>query len=164
MIEDIQSLTVVTNSLSAANRFNIAIEEKRISGQVIMLPGITNPAQSSVRGIYTIELLKKFHFNRAFISCGGVTKDAVYDFDMDESLVSEMMIQRSQDAILLTDSSKLNRKSMFEISPIANLSQIICDQEKPLDWPDSGYEWSTSNDSTLKGKEETNESRLSYTS
>lgn len=47
MIEDVQSLTVVTNSLSAAIRFNLALEERRISGQVIMLPGITNPYQAS---------------------------------------------------------------------------------------------------------------------
>ena len=135
MIEDMQGLTVVTNSLSAANRFNLAIEEQRMTGQVIMLPGITNPYQSSVKGTYTVEFLKRFHFNRAFISCGGVTKDAVYDFDMDESLVSEAMIQRSQRSDFTYRFSKLNKKSLFEISPISNLSKIICDQEKPLDWP-----------------------------
>lgn len=164
MIEDIHSLTVVTNSLSAALRFNLAIEEKRMSGQVIMLPGITHPDQSSVKGTYTIEFLKRFNFNRAFISCGGVTKDAIYDFDMDESLVSEVMIQHSHEAILLTDSSKLNKKSVFEISPISNIAKIICDKEKPSDWPESGYRWIPIYESALKRKDETNESRLSYTS
>ena len=40
MIENVQGLTVLTNSLSAANRFNLAIEEHRMTGQVIMLPGV----------------------------------------------------------------------------------------------------------------------------
>ncbi len=141
MIEDRHGLTIVTNSLSAAYRFNLAIEEKRISGQVIMLPGITNPEQSSVKGTYTVEFLKRFNFNRAFISCGGVTRDAVYDYDMDESLVSEVMIQHSQESILLTDSSKLNKTSVFEISAISNVTKIICDKEKPFDWPESKNEW-----------------------
>ena len=143
MIENVQGLTVLTNSLSAANRFNLAIEEHRMTGQVIMLPGITNPYQSSVKGTYTVEFLKRFYFNRAFISCGGVTKDAVYDFDMDESLVSETMIECSQEAILLTDCSKLNKKSLFEIGPLSNLSKIICNQEKPQDWNQNRSEWIT---------------------
>ena len=62
MIENVQGLTVLTNSLSAANRFNLAIEEHRMTGQVIMLPGITNPYQSSVKGTYTVEFLKRFYF------------------------------------------------------------------------------------------------------
>ncbi|MGJ9458043.1 DeoR/GlpR family DNA-binding transcription regulator [Oceanobacillus sp. CF4.6] len=141
MIENLQSVTVVTNSLSAASRFNLAIEEQRMTGLVIMLPGTTNPYQASVRGIYTIEFLQRFNFNRSFLSCGGVTKDAVYDFDMDESLVSEAMMKCSQEATLLTDSSKLNKKSLFEICPTSNLSTIICDKAKPHDWENKGYDW-----------------------
>ncbi|WP_067725800.1 DeoR/GlpR family DNA-binding transcription regulator [Oceanobacillus damuensis] len=141
MIENLQSVTVVTNSLSAASRFNLAIEEQRMTGLVIMLPGTTNPYQASVKGIYTVEFLQRFHFNRSFISCGGLTKDAVYDFDMDESLVSEAMMKCSQEAILLTDSSKLNKKSLFEICPISKLSVIISDKAKPDDWANEGYDW-----------------------
>lgn len=143
MIEGVQGLTIVTNSLSAASRFNLAIEERRITGQVIMLPGITNPYQASVKGTYTVEFLKRFNFNLAFISCGGVTKDAVYDFDMDESLVSETMIDCSKEAVLLADSWKLNEKSLFKICPISNISKIICNQKKPVDWHENTYEWLT---------------------
>lgn len=141
MIENIQGLTVVTNSLSAASRFNLALEEQRMTGQVIMLPGVTNPYQKSVRGIYTVEFLKRFNFNRAFISCGGVTNESVFDFDMDESLVSESMINCSRESILLTDSSKLNKKSLFEIGTTASLTKVICNQEKPANWYQNGFEW-----------------------
>ncbi|RDW17561.1 DeoR/GlpR transcriptional regulator [Oceanobacillus arenosus] len=146
MIEDVQSLTVVTNSLSAANRFNLAMEEQRITGQIIMLPGVTNPYQASIKGTYTIEFLKRFHFNRAFISCGGVTEQSVYDFDMEESLVSETMIACCQEAILLTDSAKLNKKSLFEVAPMSKISTVICDQDKPIDWHEFGYHWITANE------------------
>ncbi len=162
MIEDVYGLTIVTNSLSAAIRFNLAIEERRMTGQVIMLPGVTNPYQASVKGTYTVEFLKRFNFNRSFISCGGVTKDAIHDFDMDESLVSEVMIECSSEAILLTDSSKLNKKSLFEICPISNITKIICDEGKPFVWYENGYEWITVD--TLFGKVGENESRLPYTS
>ena len=41
MLEDIENLTVITNSLATAIRFNKAIEEERVQGQVIVLPGTT---------------------------------------------------------------------------------------------------------------------------
>ncbi len=140
-LENVHNLTVVTNSLSAVHRFNLAIEEKRMTGQVIMLPGITNPEQASVSGTYTIELLKKFNFNRAFISCGGVTNEAIYDFDIDESLISEVMIQHSKEAYLLTDHSKLGKTSFFHICPLLLLTTIICNQEQPRDWHLLNGEW-----------------------
>ncbi|XJS10191.1 DeoR/GlpR family DNA-binding transcription regulator [Aerococcaceae bacterium WGS1372] len=68
MLEDINNLTVVTNSLAAAIRFNKAIEEGRVKGQVIVLPGTTNPYQSSIKGSYTVEFLKQFSMDLAFIS------------------------------------------------------------------------------------------------
>ncbi|MGJ9458439.1 DeoR/GlpR family DNA-binding transcription regulator [Oceanobacillus sp. CF4.6] len=141
MLDNVQGLTIVTNSLSAASRFNLAIEEQRITGQIIMLPGITNPYQTSVKGAYTVEFLKRFSFNRAFISCGGVTNSSIYDFDMDESLVSEAMIHCSQESILLTDASKLDKKSLFEIGPLTNISKVICNEAKPSHWYENGYEW-----------------------
>ena len=141
MLDDVHGLTIVTNSLRAAGRFNLAIEEQRITGQVIMLPGITNPFQASVKGAYTVEFLKRFSFNWAFISCGGVTSASVYDFDVDESLVSEAMIHCSQEAILLTDASKLDEKSSFRISPMQSISKVICNEDKLEHWPDNGCEW-----------------------
>ncbi|MBM7716588.1 DeoR/GlpR family transcriptional regulator of sugar metabolism [Bacillus thermophilus] len=141
MIEDVQSLTVVTNSLSAAIRFNLALEERRISGQVIMLPGITNPYQASVKGTATVEFLKRFNFTRAFISCGGFTTNAIYDFDMDESLVSETMIQCSKESILLADASKFNKRSNFKICPLSNISTVICNEEKPVEWDEQKCAW-----------------------
>lgn len=141
MIENVHSITVVTNSLRAADRFNLALEEKRMTGHVVMLPGVTHPEQASVKGIYTVEFLKRFSFDRAFISCGGLTIDSVYDFDMDESLVSEVMVNHAKEAILLTDGSKINKFALFEISPLNKMTKVICNKRKPSEWESSSYEW-----------------------
>jgi len=141
MIEDLRDITVVTNSLSAAYRFNAAIEEKRMTGNIIMLPGVTNPYQSCVKGTYTVQFLSRFNFNRAFISCGGISEEVIYDYDMDESLVSEVMVDLSKEAILLADSSKLNTLSPFEICPLARMSIVISELDKPADWQNSCFSW-----------------------
>ncbi len=158
-MDGLQNLTVVTNSLSAAERFNLAVEERRMSGQIMMLPGITNPEQASVTGTYTVDFLKKFHFDYAFISCGGLTNEAIYDFDIDESLVSEVMIQQSKEAILLADDSKIEKTSFFHICPLLLITTIISNKEKPSNWKLFNGKW------MIAKQEATNyESRFSPTS
>lgn len=130
-IHDLQNVTVVTNSLCVAERFNAAIEEKRMTGKVIMLGGVTNPAQASVSGAMTLEWLGHLHFDKAFISCGGLVRGTIYDYDMDESLVSAKMIALSSEVLLLADSSKIGRPSFFSICQSKNIHEIISDQPCP---------------------------------
>lgn len=89
----------MTNSIAAAVQFNLAIEERRMTGKVIVLGGMTNPAQSSLVGAMTIEMLSKMNFDKAFLSCGGISDGIVYDYDLDESLVSKKMLEQSKKAI-----------------------------------------------------------------
>ena len=141
MVENLVDITVVTNSIAATQTFNNAIEDGRMTGQVIVLPGITNPAQSSIKGSYTINFLSKFHFDKAFISCGGLLEGAVYDFDMEESLVSTKMIESCKEAILLVDDRKLEDKTLFEVAPINQIDKVICNVDKPSHWSTGNYQW-----------------------
>jgi DeoR/GlpR family transcriptional regulator of sugar metabolism len=138
-IQNVQNLTVVTNSIAAADRFNQAIEEQRMTGKVIMLGGVTNPAQSSVSGAMTLEWLSHMHLDKAFISCGGMVEDTIYDYDLDESLVSAKMMSCSKENILLVDSSKIGVPSFFSFGQANHFDEVISDQPCPKDW----IEWYT---------------------
>lgn len=141
MIESIDNLTVITNSLAAALRFNKALEEQRMTGQVIVLPGTTNPLQSSIKGSYTVDFLKQFSLDLSFISCGGMTESAIYDYDLEESLVSRTFIQCSERKVALLDRTKINRRQLIEISSVNDLDKIYADVEKPSDWGSVTTEW-----------------------
>ncbi|MGY4105285.1 DeoR/GlpR family DNA-binding transcription regulator [Ignavigranum ruoffiae] len=141
LISGLEDITVITNSLAAAQSFNNAIEDGRMTGQVIVLPGFTNPAQASIKGSYTVDFLKKFHVDKAFISCGGLLQDAVYDFDMEESLVSKTMIDCCDQAILLVDKSKLGVRTLFEVTPLAAIDLVVCDGPAPETWQAPLPEW-----------------------
>jgi DeoR/GlpR family transcriptional regulator of sugar metabolism len=140
-IQNVQNLTVVTNSIAAANRFNHAIEEKRMTGKVVLLGGITNPAQSSVSGAMTLEWLNNMHMDKAFISCGGIVADTIYDYDLDESLVSAKMMARSKNNILLADSSKVGIPSFFSFSEASQFDEVICDKSCPKEWKEWFTRW-----------------------
>ncbi|GAB0167046.1 DeoR/GlpR family DNA-binding transcription regulator [Lysinibacillus sp. CTST325] len=141
----VDDITVVTNSIAAAVQFNLAIEERRMTGKVILLGGTTNPRQSSVAGAMTLELLGNMNFDKTFISCGGISEGIVYDYDLDESLISKKMLDRSKMNFLLADASKINGKSFYQICHIEECSEILCDIACPLEWQMYEEKWTVCN-------------------
>ncbi len=141
----IDDITVVTNSIAAAAQFNLAIEERRMTGKVILLGGTTNPRQSSVAGAMTLEWLCNMNFDKAFLSCGGMKDGIVYDYDLDESLISQKMLENSKTAILLSDSTKINGKSFYQICHLAECAEIICDVACPEGWQAYEEMWTIGN-------------------
>ncbi|WP_100402840.1 DeoR/GlpR family DNA-binding transcription regulator [Bacillus sp. FJAT-42315] len=133
-IVGVQRLTVVTNSLAAADLLNKQIENRFFDGKVIVLGGVANPEQKSVAGTLTCHMLEHFQFDKAFISCGGITPQDISDFDLEESIVSAQMIKQTNEVVLLADCSKLGNKSFYKICPTKEVHSIICDQAMPAEW------------------------------
>ncbi|MFJ8065044.1 DeoR/GlpR family DNA-binding transcription regulator [Psychrobacillus sp. NPDC096426] len=138
---EVNNVTVVTNSISAAVRFNVALEEKRMTGKVILLGGTTNPEQSSVSGAMTLEWLSRMNLDKAFLSCGGIDEGIVFDYDLDESLVSAKMLENSYCRILLADTTKVNQKSFYTICNLNDVSEVICNEVRPTSWTAFEGKW-----------------------
>ncbi|WP_433744054.1 DeoR/GlpR family DNA-binding transcription regulator [Falsibacillus pallidus] len=133
-LNGLQRVTIVTNSLAAAEIINRRLENKMFDGKLIVLGGISNPEQKSVAGTLTRQMLSHFQFDKAFLSCGGVSMDDVYDYDLEESLISESVIKQAKECFLLTDSSKLRKSSFCRICSLSDLDYIICDEPIPEEW------------------------------
>lgn len=146
----VNNVTVVTNSISAAIRFNIALEERRMTGKVVLLGGTTNPEQSSVSGAMTIEWLSRMNLDKVFLSCGGIEDRIVYDYDLDESLVSAKMIENSYYRILLADATKINKKSFYTISHLNEISEVICNVARPKNLETYAGKWTVTDGGTIK--------------
>ncbi|AUS85825.1 DeoR/GlpR transcriptional regulator [Lysinibacillus sp. YS11] len=141
----VEDITVVTNSIAAAIQFNLAIEERRMTGKVILLGGTANPKQSSVAGAMTLEMLDNMNFDKAFLSCGGMSEGIVYDYDLDESLISKKMLKHSKVSYLLADVSKINGKSFFQICHLDECTEILCESTCPLEWQAYEEKWTICN-------------------
>ncbi|MCP1123407.1 DeoR/GlpR family DNA-binding transcription regulator [Bacillus sp. 3103sda1] len=133
-IENVKNITIVTNSLAAAEILNNRLESQLFDGKVIVLGGITNPLQRSISGPLTNLLLEHFYFDKAFISCGGISKDGICDFNIDVATASTIMMKRSRSVYVVTDSSKINQKALFHIGSFSSIDCVISDQEMPVDW------------------------------
>lgn len=133
-IKDVKNVTIVTNSLAAAELLNSRIENRLFDGKVIVLGGISNPLQRSISGSITNKLLEQFYFDKAFISCGGINKEGICDFNVEEATASSIMMKRSKQIIVAADSSKLNQRALFHIGPFSAIDYLITDQKMPADW------------------------------
>ena len=101
-LNHITQVTIVTNSLKITDELNRAIERQRIQGET----GKTNTEQDVVRGHMTNELLQRFKFDQALISCGSFDTSDCYEYDLEEAHASHLMIGQSKTSYLLADSSK----------------------------------------------------------
>ena len=57
----------------------------------------------------------------------------VYEFDLEEAHVSQIMIQQSQLSYLLADSSKRDARASYRISEFSEIDYMISDYAKPQD-------------------------------
>ncbi|RTX83772.1 hypothetical protein CD139_08265 [Staphylococcus piscifermentans] len=77
------------------------------------------------------KLLRHFKFDKAFLSCGAFDTSQIYEYDLEEALVSNMMIKQSAKTILLADSTKQDSKDSFVINKFKEIDYIITDYTKP---------------------------------
>lgn len=133
-IKNVKNVTIVTNSLAAAEILNNRLENRLFDGKVIVLGGTTNPLQRSISGSLTNMLLENFYFDKAFISCGGINKDGICDFNIDEAAASSIMIKKASQVFVVADSSKMNQRALFQIGSFSSIDYVITDSEMPNDW------------------------------
>ncbi|WP_053364546.1 DeoR/GlpR family DNA-binding transcription regulator [Bacillus sp. FJAT-27251] len=133
-IKDVKNVTIVTNSLAAAETLKSRLECGLFNGKVIVLGGTSNPRQRSTSGSITNQLLGHFYFDKAFISCGGVSMEGICGFDVDEASATSIMMKKSQQVFLVADSSKFNQRALFHIDSLAAIDIVIADQDKPEQW------------------------------
>ncbi|GHH97791.1 DeoR/GlpR family DNA-binding transcription regulator [Neobacillus kokaensis] len=152
-ISGVKDVTIVTNSLAAADELNKLVEAQQFDGKIIVLGGVTNPAQKSIIGALTCKMMESFRFDKLFLSCGGITTSHVSDYNFEECMVSTVMVERANQVFLLADSSKIQQESFYQICPLAKVDYIICNQDMPLSWKqtelDTMLQWIT----VLEGKD-----------
>ncbi|MDP4164087.1 MAG: DeoR/GlpR family DNA-binding transcription regulator [Bacillota bacterium] len=146
-ISGVYGVTIVTNSLAAAEVLNRRLENREFDGKVIVLGGVTNPAQKSIVGSLTCKMLEAFRFDKVFLSCGGMTITDVSDYDFEECLVSAAMVDRANQVFLLSDSSKIDLQSFYKICSLTTVDYVICNHDMPSAWKekhlDTMLQWIT---------------------
>ena len=121
-----RNLTVITNSIYVMQ------EAFQYDINVLMIGGILNRNTMSYIGIQSINQLKDLNANAAFISCNGIalTRGITNSSEM-EGDIKKIANQVSAKSILLADSEKFNKISLYTFAQMGDFTKMITDQ--PID-------------------------------
>lgn len=119
-------LIVVTNCLPVARALGTSA-----NCRVILCPGDFVAREGGVYGPDTVEFLRRFRANKAYIGAGGLTPEAVTDADSLSCAVKRAMIERSERTILLVDSSKFGATQFEQVCAPDAIVALIADAAPP---------------------------------
>lgn len=130
ILKNMSDISVITNSIPIFEQFK---EYK--SGTLIGIPGILNPLTQSFIGTYAENIIKELKANKVFISPKAIIHQGLRDNSMNEASIRRMMIDSSQEVIVLADHSKFhNHRTLFGIASLDTVNAIVTDKE-----PDSSF-------------------------
>jgi DeoR/GlpR family transcriptional regulator of sugar metabolism len=118
-----EDLTVITNSLP------IALTLCRTKGvKTIMLGGEVQANDEAAFGVDTLELLRHYHVDLAFVGAGGISDSGdLTDYSRLAAEQRHLMLQAGSKAYVLADHTKFERKTPIKIMPSENISGLIVD-------------------------------------
>ncbi len=119
----IQSLTVITNAL------NIAVELADAPGiSLIMIGGLLRPVSCSFVGPQAEAMMNEFHADRLFLAVDGFDlENGPSTPDVLEAQLNNVMIRSAKEVNVVTDFSKLGRRSVSKIGPFDRVRRLITD-------------------------------------
>lgn len=119
-----QNITVLTNDIK------ISMEIAQIhNAKLIVAGGVLNESVYTLTGSQTVDTFKKVHVNKTFLGCDAF--DLTYGITnrtMQEVEVKKSMIDAAEEVIVVTDSSKLNKKVFCFLCEISEIDKLIIDQ------------------------------------
>ncbi|EPC85932.1 DeoR/GlpR family DNA-binding transcription regulator [Lacticaseibacillus paracasei] len=122
LISDNKKLTIITNSLEAAN---LALDAKFIT--VFLMGGELDKDNRSLN-IMDYSTIDKYNADYAIISPSGVDlQTGITDQDPVESQLRKKFLERARKTILVIDHTKLNTVSTFAVGNLEDIDGIVID-------------------------------------
>lgn len=97
--------------------------------------GLLSPQNpTALTGSYVEPLINNIHVDLFFFSSQSLSDDGIIsDCYAEENHIRSIMLKHSNRRVFLCDSSKLNRRSVFQLCRLDEIEYIICDKN-PLDF------------------------------
>ncbi len=134
-LEDKQQLTILTNSIPALMRLLEYQKRGTFDAKIILIGGVVNAQHLRATGPIAEKTMEDFYVNKSFISVDGISlKNGVTSYDYEKAMFTRKLIECSETAIVLADSSKIAKRTVARIVELQELHAVISDQAHPSDW------------------------------
>lgn len=123
-LKKFNDLTVITNAL---NIVTVLAEFKNIN--VIVPGGILKKNSLSLVGALAERGFKDYFCDKLFLGVDGFDLDiGISTPNMEEAYLNQVMIEISKEVIVITDSSKFQRRGFAFIAPVKRINTVITDK------------------------------------
>lgn len=123
-------LSVITNSTIV---FSALADNPNLD--LIMIGGKVRANTLAVVGSTAVDMLNRFHVDKAFLGTNGLTVDSgLTTSDLDEAAVKRTMLTVARQRIVLADHTKFNKVYMSQIAPLSMVDYIVTDRVTEDEW------------------------------
>lgn len=101
--------------------------------EITVLGGLYAPNYSMTTGLMTLENLRQYNFDHAFLGCAGVDfrSMAMYTTEMETAAVKLEAMALAAKTYLLADASKINRRGFYRCADLSALDAVLTDYNGP---------------------------------
>jgi DeoR/GlpR family transcriptional regulator of sugar metabolism len=116
---------IVTNDIKIADELCTAEHL-----EVIVLGGILRKFLYTLFGSFTIDFLEQIKVNKFFLAADAISKEnGISNANIEEVSIKKLMIQNSQNVILVADSTKFNTDAFCRVCGWEKINSIITDDK-----------------------------------
>jgi DeoR family transcriptional regulator, aga operon transcriptional repressor len=125
----LNQVTVITNALNIAG---ILAEYKNI--KVIIPGGFLRENSYSLIGSMAEQSVRNYYCDKLFLGVDGFdSRYGISTPNIEEAQLNRVMVEISRELIVVTDSSKFNRRSFAFIAPSSQIDFVVTDKGIPLE-------------------------------
>ncbi len=124
-LRDKHNLTVVTHSLPIAQ-----VLANHPLVRVIVVGGVLRSGELSLIGHLAERAYREFYVDKLFLGVGGLSlKAGLTEFNLEDALVKQAMLQLAKERIVVADASKLERVAFAFIGPLTCINTLVTDAD-----------------------------------
>ncbi|WP_297774214.1 DeoR/GlpR family DNA-binding transcription regulator [uncultured Roseovarius sp.] len=136
---DHRNLMVVTNNMNVAQ-----ILLANTDCEIVVAGGALRRSDNGLVGNLTARTIENFKFDYAILGCSAMDEDGdMLDFDIQEVVVGQTLLNRSREVFLAADHSKFQRSAPVRIGSLRDVDQMFTDTPLPAGLDEKCLAWGT---------------------
>jgi len=122
-----RNLLVVTNNLNVGNTL---LENPDCD--LVVTGGALRRSDGGLLGALTIRTIEQFKFDHAVLGCSALDEEGdLLDYDIQEAVVNQTILDRSRSSILVADATKFARTAPVRIASLRDMDRFFTDAPVP---------------------------------
>ena len=132
LVQGVSNVTFVVNSLAIATTLVDKYFAKELPNSTIIMTGgqINSPGYRTYFPV-ALDTIDKYRYNTVFISCTALNATGAFNNATNTGIYAQHLIRQASSSVLLADSEKLGKHSLFEFAKLTDFDRIIIDDRFP---------------------------------